>query len=179
MSWSDTSIPMKFESVEELQQKIDDYFLSCLSPIMETIPNPDYDLDGDKIANEDIPKYIERHKRNAKGDLMYTQHEPYTISGLAYALGTSRTTLLEYQKELKTSLDPEILKGCADAIKRAKQKIETYMEKYMFEGKNQTSAIFVAKNNFGWIDRSERDVTTKGDSLNEKTLAAKADAILE
>lgn len=170
--------PPKWATVEELQKLIDEYFLSCLAPVMEWIDNPEYDKDGDEIKNEDIAPRIYVHKKDGNGNPIYEQIKPYTISGLALALGTSRATLLDYEKELLESFDEDLRKQFSYAIKGAKQRVEEYLERYMFEGKNQTSSIFVAKNNFGWIDRTERDLTTKGDSLNEKKLEDKANAIL-
>ena len=163
MSWADTDIPMKFESADDLEQKIEEYFLSCVSPVMEWINNPEYDAKEhdrciDNLEEYDIPKKIRVQKTDGNGNPIYEQIEPYTISGLAYALGTSRNVLLSYQKMEHTTMDEEEQRRCAHAIKRAKNKIQEYVDKYMFKGKNQTSAIFVAKNNFGWIDKSEQDL---------------------
>lgn len=119
--------PPKFKSVEELQNAIDLYFLSCENP-------------------EKLGEYI----------------RPLTITGLANALDTSRQTLLEYEGEVEGR---EKSKDFADTIKRAKCKVEQYLEEYMFTGKNQTGAIFNAKNNFGWKDKSEQDITTGGDKI--------------
>lgn len=157
--------PPKWKTVEELQTLIDRYFLSCLSPVMETVKNPEYDPEKDAVANDGVPKYIERQKTNAIGDLVYTQHEPYTITGLGLAVGASRDTLLNYENELLVSFDEDLRKEFACAIKEAKQRVENYLEKYMHNGKNQTTAIFIAKNNFGWVDRHETDLTTKGDKI--------------
>lgn len=77
---------------------------------------------------------------------------PLTITGLANALDTSRETLIEYEDR------PEYV----DTIKRAKGKIHQYVEEYLFTGKNQTSAIFNLKNNYGWKDKTEQDITSAG-----------------
>ena len=87
---------------------------------------------------------------------------PLTITGLANALDTSRQTLLEYQGEVEGR---EKSQEFADAIKRAKRKVEQYVEEYMFTGKNQTGVIFNAKNNFGWKDKTETDVTSGGEKI--------------
>ena len=160
MSWSDTSIPMKFESADELIEKIDKYFLSCVSPVMEYIDNPN-----------GSDEQIRVQKVNGNNDLIWEQIEPYTVSGLAMALGTNRDTLLRYQKLEQTSMDQAELVRCSDAIKQAKHKIENYLEKYMFNGKNQTTAIFMAKNNHGYIDKSEQDLnvgTIDPEKIKEK-----------
>lgn len=162
---------MKFQTVEELESAIQDYFDSCFAPVMETVKNPEWDQEGDEIANEGIPKYIERQKRNAKGDLVFENIKPLTITGLAVALNSSRDSLLDYQKEVQESIPEELRGQFSDAIKRAKTFIENYLEEYMYTGKNQTSAIFVAKNNFGWVDRRETDLTSKGDKIEGNVIS--------
>ena len=159
--------PPTWDTPEQLQKLIDEYFLSCLSPIMENIENPEYDAEKAKEYGEDydISKKIRVQKTDGAGNPIYEQIEPFTITGLARSIGTSRNTLLEYEKELLTSMDENLRKQFAHTIKEAKRVVEEYLEKYMYTGKNQTSAIFVAKNNFGWIDRRETDLTTKGDKL--------------
>lgn len=96
--------PLKFKSVEELQDKIDKYFTMC--------------DDKDK---------------------------PYTISGLAVALDTSRQTLINYEDK----------EQYFDTIKRAKQKIEAYAEELLCKGGNAAGVIFSLKNNYKWVDKQE------------------------
>lgn len=70
---------------------------------------------------------------------------PYTVSGLALALDMTRETLLRYEENLEFS----------DTIKRAKQKIEEYVETRLFVSGIATGVIFNLKNNFGWKDKQE------------------------
>lgn len=112
--------PLKFKNVEELQDAIEAYFISCEDP-----------------------------------EKPGTYNRPITITGLANALDTSRETLLEYEER------PEYV----DTIKRAKGKIHQYVEEYLFTGKNQTGAIFNLKNNYGWKDRTEQDITSAGQPI--------------
>lgn len=99
--------PLKFKTVEELDQKIDEYFSNC--------------------------DQTER---------------PYTITGLALALDTSRETLLNY----------EARDEYFDTIKRAKLRCQNWVEDNMLINKaNSTAAIFNLKNNYGWKDRQEID----------------------
>lgn len=84
------------------------------------------------------------------------QTRPYTITGLANALDTTRETLLDYQEK----------DGFSDTVKKAKMKVAEYVEEYLFMGKNQTGAIFNLKNNFNWKDKTETDVTSNGETLN-------------
>ncbi|MGG4217303.1 terminase small subunit [Paenibacillus jamilae] len=104
--------PLKFQSVEELQIKIDDYFESC---------------------------------HNDAGDLI----RPYTITGLALALDTSRKVLLDYEKR-----DDDY----SYTIKKAKLKIENFAEESLFTSKQTAGVIFNLKNNYGWVDKQESKV---------------------
>ncbi|MCB0280690.1 MAG: DNA-packaging protein [Calditrichaeota bacterium] len=67
-------------------------------------------------------------------------NEPYTITGLALALNTSRQTLINYENREKYF----------DTIKNAKLRVENYAEKKLFTG-HATGPIFALKN-FGWED---------------------------
>lgn len=112
--------PLKFKSVDELQEKIEHYFESC---------------------------------HNMNGDLI----RPYTISGLALALDTSRQTLLDYEDKEEYS----------DTIKKAKAKIENFAEEQLFTNRNTAGVIFNMVNNWGW--RNKQDVEAKTDTeLNIK-----------
>ena len=77
------------------------------------------------------------------------REKPYTICGLANALGMDRKTVLEYQKQDKF----------CNTIKKAKMKCQQYAEEYLFAGRNVAGAIFNMKNNYGWKDKTEQEVT--------------------
>lgn len=74
-------------------------------------------------------------------------NRPYTISGLALALDTSRRVLLDYEDKDEY----------CNTIKKAKLKCETYAEEQLFVGKNTAGVIFNMKNNYGWVDKQERE----------------------
>ena len=77
--------------------------------------------------------------------------KPYTMSGLALALGCSRQTLVNY------SYKDEYV----DTIKSYRAKIEAQLEEGLLTGRfNPTGAIFNLKNNYGWVDKQniEADV---------------------
>lgn len=104
--------PLKFQSPEELDKRIDAYF-----------------------DEDDFP----------------------TITGLALYLDTSRETLREYSER------PEFV----DSIKRAVDRCEHFVNRGMLSGKlNVTGAIFNLKNNYGWKDKTEQDLTSNGDSIS-------------
>lgn len=77
--------------------------------------------------------------------------KPYTMSGLANSLDCDRDTVLNYSKKEKYF----------GTIKKARRKVEEYVEGRLFEGK-ATGPIFNLKNNFGWKDRSEVDHNVSG-----------------
>ena len=80
---------------------------------------------------------------DAKTGVTY-QSRPFTVSGLAYALGTSRQTLMRYEKEFTEY---------SDTISIAKARIEQYAEEQLFKLRNPNGAIFALKNNWrGWED---------------------------
>lgn len=102
---------MKYETAEEMQDIIDNYFKDCTG------------LDGLK------PKHP-------------------TVTGLALALDLTRQGLIEYSHKDK---------AFSDTIKRAKSKVEEYIEQALF-GTGVTGCIFNLKNNFGWKDAVDHNV---------------------
>jgi hypothetical protein len=73
-----------------------------------------------------------------------TDKLPYTITGLALALDTSRETLCDYEGKDEYS----------DAIKRAKLMCQNYAEQRLYMGGQAAGPIFALKN-FGWSDKHE------------------------
>lgn len=90
---------------------------------------------------EDMEQAIEEYF-----DYCDENNKPYTISGLAYALGTNRQTLLDYQDKEEFT----------DTIKRAKARIECFNEELLFSKDVPTvGVIFNLKNNYNWKDKQE------------------------
>ena len=125
--------PLKFKTVAELQKKIEAYFKSC------------WDYKRDMFGNRIYDKATKPKKP------VMVQVKPYTITGLAVALDTSRETLMNYEKKEKYF----------DTIKRAKEMCHNYAEDSLFIGKNPTGAIFNLKNNYGWEDKSKQEHSFK------------------
>lgn len=118
--------PLKFKTVEELQKKIDAYFDSC---------------------------WEEREEKDGNGDVFKrykVQITPYTITGLALALDTTRETLMDYEEK----------DGYSDTIKMAKLRCQNFAEQQLFTGKNAAGPIFALKN-YGWRDKIENELTGK------------------
>lgn len=114
--------PVVFESVEVLQNKIDEYFKYC----------------------DD-------------------NNKPYTVSGLASFLEVTRQTLLNYTEKEEFFV----------TIKKAKSKIEAqYEERAVLGQYNPTISIFIMKNNFGYVDKTEQEVAvterTKAEKLSDE-----------
>lgn len=85
----------------------------------------------------DIDKYFAECDEKGK---------PYTVSGLAYAIGTNRQTLINYEER------DEFI----DTIKGAKAKIEIFNEEMLYDRNTPTTGvIFNLKNNYGWKDKQE------------------------
>lgn len=145
---ADVGRPLKFKSVEELQAKIDEYFLSCL----------DYkrDMFGNRLVDKEHPKHT---KQNPV--YIMKQVKPYTVTGLAVFLDTTRETLLDYQsgKYDDPDKDPELNQQFSDTIKRVKQMIYAYAEEQLFVGRQAAGPIFNLKNNYGWKDEKQLQVT--------------------
>jgi hypothetical protein len=86
---------------------------------------------------------------------------PYTVMGLAFALGfNSRQTLSNYEKyDHHKDIEEEQKILIAHTIKKAKLKIEEYLEENLITGKQVAGTIFNLKNNFGWVDRPNKNRT--------------------
>ena len=73
------------------------------------------------------------------------RQEPYTVTGLGLALNMSRQDLINYSKD----------KEFFDTIKKAKLRIENYLEKRLITDNSVTGIIFNLKNNYNWKDKQE------------------------
>jgi len=137
--------PAIFETVEELQAKIDEYFIWLRGDFQEV-----------EKRDEDDDPYTDR---------VYSRYpEDPTITGLALFLGfESRQSIYDYEKNGEFSY----------TIKRARLYVENSYEKDL-RSKHSTGAIFALKN-FGWADKTEIDHTSKGQSLNGKDLSKLTD----
>lgn len=123
--------PLKFKTVEELQEKIDAYFQACDSRMSTVV------LKNGSLAAAPNPR-------------------PYTITGLALALETTRDLLIDYAEKDEFS----------DAIKNAKLKCQNFAEESLWTEKIAAGVIFNLKNNYGWRDKTEQEVYGKnGEAL--------------
>ena len=131
----------RFVSPQHLQSMIDEYFESCNGPLIDRYGNLVYDKDG---------------------KLVKTQVEPWTVSGLALYLGVSTDTLKKYRQGRIDSLldemrvDTDDIMTFSRVVLRARQKIEGYAEKRLYDRDGSQGARFVLDNAFGWVARKEQ-----------------------
>lgn len=112
-----------------------------------------------KIFND--VKEVEE-KINAYFNYCEEKEKPYTMSGLAYYLGISRQTLVNYSNQDQFF----------DTIKKARDKVQMQLEENALSNKaNPTFTIFNLKNNFDWKDNNEVktnvEITKVDELLNE------------
>jgi len=85
-------------------------------------------------------------------DMCDVTGDPYTITGLALALDTTRKSLTDYEHR------PEF----SATIKKAKTRVENYAEKRLFTGQ-PTGPIFALKN-FDWSDKQDMNIGGQADN---------------
>ena len=114
----------------------------------------------DQYFNDcDDKREVVTDEKTGRSKLLY---EPYTVSGLCIALNMCRETLGDYQRDELFS----------DTIKKAKHKIENWLEKNSLMGvTNPAVSIFNLKNNFGWTDKTETEISNKkGESFRYENM---------
>ena len=143
--------PLMYNSVEEMQEKIDQYFVDCEG---ELFRDDDGEIVYDKFGKPII--------MNAK---------PPTVTGLALALGfTSRQALLNYQNR------DEFF----DAITRAKTRIEEYVEGRLFDKDGVTGAKFSLANNFkNWTDKAPTELDKREQEARIKQIEAQTEHLTD
>ena len=104
---------------------------------------------NEKHAGGRPPKYTKVEEIQEKIDKYFEECElnnkPYTITGLGLALDMSRQDLINYSKK------DEFF----DTIKKAKMRVENYLEERLINDTSTTGIIFNLKNNYGWKDKQE------------------------
>lgn len=125
--------PVKYKTPEEMQKLIDKYFADCKA---------------NRLFYMAISSGAEAPEPPVD---TCTDDEVPTVSGLAVVLDLTRQGLIEYGGK-------EIF---SDTVKKAKARIEAYSEQRLHQGA-PTGMIFSLKNNFGWKDKTEQEVTGAG-----------------
>lgn len=127
--------PPIYETPEEMQRIIDLYFVACKLNHLEQM---DVDIEDKKKDYSD----------DEISTIDYIDDAAPTVSGLAYTLGMTTETLRTYGNDDEFSA----------TVKRAKQRIEMFLEGRLY-GQAVTGSIFNLKNNFGWKDKSEQELS--------------------
>lgn len=146
----------RFVSPEHLQCMVNEYFESCNGPLLDRYGNLVYDKNG---------------------NIVKTQVEPWTVSGLALYLGVSTMTLKKYRVGMIDSLLSEMKVDTDDymtfssVVLKAKQKIESYAERRLYDRDGSQGARFVLDNCFGWLAKKEQAEIDK--MVQESILKAK------
>jgi hypothetical protein len=152
--------PLKFESVEELETQINLYFDDCdkeEDTLVWALDDFEPDDDGKKLCTNCWK--VER----SKGCLLVSGRlkipRPYTVTGLALWLDTTRHTLLHYEDR------PDFL----HTIVRAKLRIENFASERLFDPNTLTrGAIFSLSNNSNdWVEKKATELTIPKYSAKE------------
>jgi hypothetical protein len=128
--------PWKYKTAKEMQEIIDEYFKEC---------------DGKLYTIKDVETGEEKAVLDKYGNPVIVGQKPYTITGLALALGlNSRQALLNYQGREEFN----------DTVTRAKAKVEEYAESRLFDKDGANGAKFSLANNFrDWRDKQDVELT--------------------
>lgn len=120
-----------YQTPEALQEAIDLYFESCEGIRFNKFGHPVLDTNGDPV------RVVVR---------------PYTISGLANAIGISTDTLRRYKI---ISARNKIPLEYAVIVDKAKQRIAQYAEEALYDMGSQRGAQFVLQAGFQWNTQKE------------------------
>lgn len=166
--------PLKFKDVEELEKKINDYFLSLY----------DYarDMWGNRLKDKDYKAPADgSDDDNPYAGWVMKKVKVATITGLALHLDTTRDLLIDYGSGKYDYLDREgkprepteeekhyesQVKLFSDTIRRAKQMIADDTEQQLYISGRSTGAIFSMRVNYGWQDKTVTEITNPDGSLN-------------
>lgn len=132
---SNAGRPPFYNTVEEMQERIDAYFKEC---------------DGKVLTDSDGNPLFDKYGMPILYDV-----RPYTITGLALSLGfNSRQALLNYQAKEEFH----------DTIMRAKARVERYAEERLYDKDGANGAKFSLANNFdGWREKQTIEADVKND----------------
>ncbi|MGW5074055.1 terminase small subunit [Rhodococcus sp. NPDC004095] len=128
--------PLKYKTVEELDRAISAYFDMCDPHTQRRVVDCGINEKGETIWRD--------------REVM-TEQQPYTVSGLARALGIDRDTLINYKKRDEYF----------GSIQAAYDRCHEYAESQLY-GRASAGAAFSLKNNWNWRDKQEHDHTSGG-----------------
>lgn len=145
--------PLKYDNLEEMEAIIDAYFEDCyINRLKQGLLSCKSEI-GEKLilaAIDGIDK--------PEGYQLSTEDIHPTVTGLALVLDLTRKSLIEYEGRDEFR----------NAIKKAKVRVESYVEQRLYHN-NATGPIFNLKNNFGWEDNQKRQLSGPNDGPIEVT----------
>lgn len=116
-------------------------------------------------SNEELQEKINQYFKD-----MTEEGRPLTLSGMAVYLECDRQTILNYSKKDEYF----------GTIKKAKQIVEAYAEEKLISTSGIAAGIiFSLKNNFGWEDRREVEVSEKPKPLMAELPEPKVVEVIE
>lgn len=126
-----------FETPDSLKLKCDEYFATCLGPML--------DKNGEIIKGDN-------------GKPILFQKKPFTLSGLALYLGISTEALKRYSKGKfdEIPFDTDDRATFAEVLYQARQRIEEYAESRLYDKDGSFGAKFVLDNAFKWTTTKEQ-----------------------
>ena len=123
----------KYRDPEEMQAKIDQYFIDCEGEVLRNGA-------GDPVMDK-------------WGNPILIHARPPTSSGLARALGfANRKSLFDYKGK----------KAFCNTITRAMLRLEEYNEARLYDKEGCNGAKFSLINNFGWEERQKQELSGPG-----------------
>jgi len=136
--------PFKITDPKDLDLKIQNYFDNC---------------------DPHQSKRLVENGLNTRGETIFQEREvlteqiPYTITGLARALGVSRSTLLRYRdpEHWSEDMEQETRQLLCDTIENAVQRVEEYNEMALHRNGVANGIKFNLTNNFNWVDKQVID----------------------
>ena len=119
------------------------------------------DDDYDEVA-EKIENYFKQQME---------KNEPPVISGIVLALGTNPETFRQWRADDGLTQRPPAI---VQLFRNSVLMCEDWIARNMLVGKsNPVASIFTLKNNFGWKDKTETDITSNGNSLMSQPITIK------
>ena len=122
-----------------------------LAASMEIFNMPKIDLDDEDAVRQRLNDFFEVYAKRGLRP---------TVAGMGLALGLDRRRLWEIKVDATNTRQRNWAKGTRDLIKGAYVIMESLWESYMVGGKlNPVTGIFLAKNQYGYVDRMEHTVS--------------------
>ena len=146
-----TGRPPKYRSAIDMQRDIDKYFRS----ITRTRPATEKVITGYMDEARKKPIYAEKPLLDDNGEQIYTVEyiEHPSILKMCIKLDMTRETLSRYEEK----------QPFCDVVKKAKSRVESYLETQLMRKEQVTGVIFALKNNFKWQDKNEIELSGSKD----------------